>query len=150
MLNKCSNDDIYVFDLILNNRNIIYHIAIILKKGVSNCDRLVLLLTYAPFHERSESWKQRYGSKTSAACTLDELEDTKFSQLWLKGLFCNFTTRLNAGMPPVVSSLTQSKVRLLDSWMQLYKKSEQEFIDWMPNGMEGRVGVPRVYPLGAN
>ena len=102
----------------------------------------------APFHERSESWRQRYGPKASTPCSIEEWQDTQFSQLWLKGLYCNFETRLKASMPPVVSTQTQSTAELLDSLIQMYKKREQElYNNERPQSAKGSVGVPWVDPL---
>ena len=63
----------------------------------------VFLLASA--HERSESWSNRYGTRSD--------DETKFNQLVLKGLYYNFMKNLEDGNGPIVSENTKSKERLL-------------------------------------
>jgi hypothetical protein len=62
----------------------------------------VFLLVSA--HERSESWSNRYDTRT---------DETRFNQLVLKGLYYNFMKNLEDGNEPIVSENTKSKERLL-------------------------------------
>jgi hypothetical protein len=64
----------------------------------------------APVHERSKSWSTRYGS----SC----LDETRFNQLWLKGLYCNFTSRLKLGNESVVCQRTALKRLMLIALQQ--------------------------------
>jgi Glycosyl-transferase for dystroglycan len=54
----------------------------------------------APAHSRSESWAERYGSKS---------DETRFNQLLLKGLYHNFMTGLTQGREAIVSDQTKAK-----------------------------------------
>ncbi|OEU23007.1 hypothetical protein FRACYDRAFT_267442 [Fragilariopsis cylindrus CCMP1102] len=63
----------------------------------------VFLLASA--HERSESWSNRYSTRSD--------DETKFNQLVLKGLYYNFMKNLEDGNGPIVSENTKSKERLL-------------------------------------
>ena len=59
----------------------------------------------ASAHERSESWSNRYGTRSD--------NETKFNQLVLKGLYYNFMKNLEHGNGPIVSENTKLKERLL-------------------------------------
>jgi len=70
----------------------------------------------APSHEKSDSWKKRYG----------KTEDTSFSKLLLKGLYLDFMRRLESGQPVPVSANTSKKRHELTLLQDERRKSSQE------------------------
>ena len=93
--------------------NKVSHLASVSKlKGHDSFVVLPGVYLVAPIHERSESWAKRYGSSWSS-------DETKFNQLWLKGLYHNFTGRLRDGKGPVVSDVTMSQTLLQNLYQQI-------------------------------
>ena len=70
----------------------------------------------APFHEKSDSWKKRYG----------KTEDTSFNKLLLKGLYLDFTRRLENGQPAPVSAHTSEKRHALTLLQNERRKLSRE------------------------
>lgn len=80
--------------------NKVSHLANIARQKANRFIALPGVFLIAPAHERSKSWADRYGSHT---------EETKFSQLWLKGLYHNFMKALAEDRGAIVSDQTRAK-----------------------------------------
>lgn len=80
--------------------NKVSHLASIARQKASQFLVLPGVFLVAPYHERSASWAARYGSRS---------DDTKFDQLWLKGLYHNFMKGLAEGREANVSNQTRAK-----------------------------------------
>lgn len=80
--------------------NKVAHLANIARQKANRFIVLPGVFLVAPAHERSDSWAEMYGSHT---------DETKFSQLWLKGLYYNFMNGLTEGKGATVSDQTRAK-----------------------------------------
>ena len=80
--------------------NKVSHLASIARQKTSRFLVLPGVFLVAPAHERSHSWFDRYGSRS---------DETKFDQLWLKGLYHNFMRGLAEGRETIVSNQTRAK-----------------------------------------
>jgi len=96
--------------------NKVSHLAAVARQKGGEFFVLPRVFLVATVHERSESWSNIYGSQS---------DETKFNQLVLKGLYKNFTMRLEDGEEPVVSENTREKQYSLFSQERINKQKEK-------------------------
>jgi len=94
--------------------NKVSHLATIASQRGGDFTVLPGVFLVAPAHERSESWAKRYGTRS---------DETDFNRLALKGLYYNFTQKLESGGEPVISDNTRSQSALL--WEQIKRMKEK-------------------------
>jgi len=95
--------------------NKVSHLASVASQKSDGFAVLPGVFLVAPAHERSESWRNRYGTQS---------DETKFNQLLLKGLYHNFMKNLKNGKEPVVSARTRCQQCLLLSQEQASQQKE--------------------------
>ncbi|KAL7541976.1 hypothetical protein ACHAXR_011397 [Thalassiosira sp. AJA248-18] len=78
--------------------NKVSHLATIASQKGPRFFVLPGVFLVAPAHNRSESWAERYGTKS---------DENGFNKLALKGLYYNFTKNLERGGQPVISAYTR-------------------------------------------